>query len=183
SEVAVPVVRRSFSHGCAVSLVVTPSCSFPTSWRWDVGSCIVRLGSHVVALVASFPAGCKCEQQKSVAAVAECACYERGCWFDRAAVGFVVGLHVSVGVSQRLREPTCGVAFTSAGLWPVDPVEGRDSLSQEFITGRWWWRFVAPHVASSLFQFIAYLTRLNSNPSGSSDPWVAARPSGSLEGV
>ncbi|MQL89908.1 hypothetical protein Taro_022492 [Colocasia esculenta] len=32
-EVAVPVVRRSFSHGCLVSLVVTPSCSFPTSWR------------------------------------------------------------------------------------------------------------------------------------------------------
>ncbi|MQL92358.1 hypothetical protein Taro_024989 [Colocasia esculenta] len=29
-----------------------------------------------------------------------------------------------------------------------------------------------------LFEFIAYLTGLNSNPSGSSDPWVAARPSG-----
>ncbi|MQL76316.1 hypothetical protein Taro_008704, partial [Colocasia esculenta] len=34
-----------------------------------------------------------------------------------------------------------------------------------------------------LFEFIAYLTGLNSNPSGSSDPWVVARPSGSLEGV
>ncbi|MQM23872.1 hypothetical protein Taro_056942 [Colocasia esculenta] len=34
-----------------------------------------------------------------------------------------------------------------------------------------------------LFEFIAYLTGLNSNPSGSSDPWVAARPSGSLAGV
>ncbi|MQM09333.1 hypothetical protein Taro_042202 [Colocasia esculenta] len=33
-----------------------------------------------------------------------------------------------------------------------------------------------------LFEFIAYLTGLNSNPSGSSDPWVAARPSGSLAG-
>ncbi|MQL98126.1 hypothetical protein Taro_030829 [Colocasia esculenta] len=31
-----------------------------------------------------------------------------------------------------------------------------------------------------LFEFIAYLTRLNSNPSRSSDPWVAARPSESL---
>ncbi|MQL69435.1 hypothetical protein Taro_001719 [Colocasia esculenta] len=29
-----------------------------------------------------------------------------------------------------------------------------------------------------LFEFITYLTGLNSNPSGSSDPWVAARPSG-----
>ncbi|MQM23574.1 hypothetical protein Taro_056640 [Colocasia esculenta] len=29
-----------------------------------------------------------------------------------------------------------------------------------------------------LFELIAYLTGLNSNPSGSSDPWVAVRPSG-----
>ncbi|MQM13741.1 hypothetical protein Taro_046667 [Colocasia esculenta] len=34
-----------------------------------------------------------------------------------------------------------------------------------------------------LFEFIAYLTELNSNPSGSSDPWVATQPSGSLAGV
>ncbi|MQL93616.1 hypothetical protein Taro_026260 [Colocasia esculenta] len=33
-------------------------------------------------------------------------------------------------------------------------------------------------LALLLFEFIAYLTGLNSNPSGSSDPWVAARPSG-----
>ncbi|MQM16346.1 hypothetical protein Taro_049305 [Colocasia esculenta] len=32
------MVRRSFSHGCSVSLVVTPGCSFPTSWR-----CVLRL--------------------------------------------------------------------------------------------------------------------------------------------
>ncbi|MQM00116.1 hypothetical protein Taro_032846, partial [Colocasia esculenta] len=31
-----------------------------------------------------------------------------------------------------------------------------------------------------LFEFIAYLTELNSNPSGCSDLWVAARHSGSL---
>ncbi|MQM15241.1 hypothetical protein Taro_048182 [Colocasia esculenta] len=44
--------------------------------------------------------------------------------FARAAVGFVLGLRVRVGVSQRLREPTCGVAFTSAGLWSAELVEG-----------------------------------------------------------
>ncbi|MQL73000.1 hypothetical protein Taro_005347, partial [Colocasia esculenta] len=33
SEVAVPVVRRCFSRGCSVSLVVTPGCSFLTAWR------------------------------------------------------------------------------------------------------------------------------------------------------
>ncbi|MQL88812.1 hypothetical protein Taro_021376 [Colocasia esculenta] len=33
SEVAVPVVRRCFSHSCSVSLVVTPGCSFSTLWR------------------------------------------------------------------------------------------------------------------------------------------------------
>ncbi|MQM06442.1 hypothetical protein Taro_039265 [Colocasia esculenta] len=50
---------------------------------------------------------------------------------------------------------------------------GRDSLSQEFIAGWLWWRFVRRALAAVL----------NSNPSGSSDPWVAARPSGSLAGV
>ncbi|MQL94107.1 hypothetical protein Taro_026759 [Colocasia esculenta] len=34
-----------------------------------------------------------------------------------------------------------------------------------------------------LFEFIAYLTGLNSNPSGSSYLWVVVRPSGSLAGV
>ncbi|MQM11161.1 hypothetical protein Taro_044065, partial [Colocasia esculenta] len=44
--------------------------------------------------------------------------------FSRAAVGFIVSLRVRVGVSRRLREPACGVAFTGAGLWSVEPVEG-----------------------------------------------------------
>ncbi|MQL86934.1 hypothetical protein Taro_019458, partial [Colocasia esculenta] len=83
-----------------------------------------------------------------------------------------------------------GVPAALAGKGLVIPTEpcsrgsprllssGRDSLSQEFVAGRSWWRFVAPCVSSSLFEFIAYLTGLNSNPSGSSDPLVAARPSG-----
>ncbi|MQL91319.1 hypothetical protein Taro_023923 [Colocasia esculenta] len=72
----------------------------------------------------SFPARSECELQESVAAVAGCACFKRGCWFAHAAVGFIVGLRIRVGVSQRLREPTCGVAFTGAGLWSTEPVEG-----------------------------------------------------------
>ncbi|MQM07195.1 hypothetical protein Taro_040033 [Colocasia esculenta] len=127
----------------------------------DVGACVVRLWSHLVAPVfheffcldgyvprvastlcltplffgsvgggttfgvpGGGPGGFDCELQENVAVVVGCACYERGCWFARAAVGFVVGLHIRVGVSQRLREPTCGVAFTGAGLWPVDLVKG-----------------------------------------------------------
>ncbi|MQM13909.1 hypothetical protein Taro_046837 [Colocasia esculenta] len=66
----------------------------------------------------------ECELQESVAAVAGCACCEHGCWFTRAAVGFVVGLNVRVGVSRRLREPACGVSFTGAGLWSAKSVEG-----------------------------------------------------------
>ncbi|MQM10525.1 hypothetical protein Taro_043417 [Colocasia esculenta] len=69
--------------------------------------------------VASFPAGSEC-----VAAVAGCACFERGCCSACAVVGFVLGLRIHVGVSRRLREPTCGVAFTGAGLWSMEPVEG-----------------------------------------------------------
>ncbi|MQM00051.1 hypothetical protein Taro_032780 [Colocasia esculenta] len=48
---------------------------------WDVGACVVRLWSHVVAPVASFPAGSECELQESVSAIAGCACRERGCCF------------------------------------------------------------------------------------------------------
>ncbi|MQL68488.1 hypothetical protein Taro_000771, partial [Colocasia esculenta] len=55
--------------------------------------------------VVSFPAGSECELQESVAAIVGCACFEGGCWFARAAVGFVLGLCIPVVVSQRLREP------------------------------------------------------------------------------
>ncbi|MQL88191.1 hypothetical protein Taro_020753 [Colocasia esculenta] len=52
SEVVMPVVRCSFSRGCLVSLMVTPGCSFSTSWRSGMlGACVVRLWSHVVAPV------------------------------------------------------------------------------------------------------------------------------------
>ncbi|MQM13371.1 hypothetical protein Taro_046297 [Colocasia esculenta] len=96
-----------------------------------LGGCVPRCCFRSVfdsagsaGVVASFPVGSKCELQESVAVVTGCACCERSCGLARAAVGFVVGLRVRVGVSQRLREPTCGVAFTGAGLLPVDPVEG-----------------------------------------------------------
>ncbi|MQL85067.1 hypothetical protein Taro_017583, partial [Colocasia esculenta] len=67
--------------------------------------------------------GFKCELQENVVAIAGCACYERGCWFAHVMVEFVIGLHIHVGVLRRLREPTCGVAFTGGGLWSAEPVE------------------------------------------------------------
>ncbi|MQM14126.1 hypothetical protein Taro_047056 [Colocasia esculenta] len=162
-EVAVPVVRRcclmwllGVSRGD--TLLFLPNFMEVR----DVGACVVRLWSHVVApvfhellclggcvprycfrivfdstgsvgvmfgstlvvghgvysvpLVASFLVGPGCELQKSVAAVAGCACCERGCCFARAAVGFILGLRICMGVPRRLKEPTCGVAFTGAGL-------------------------------------------------------------------
>ncbi|MQM23963.1 hypothetical protein Taro_057033 [Colocasia esculenta] len=54
-------------------------------------------------------------------------------WFARATVGFVVGLRICGGVSRRLREPTCGVAFTSAGVWSVELVEGVLCLSASLL--------------------------------------------------
>ncbi|MQL94267.1 hypothetical protein Taro_026922 [Colocasia esculenta] len=36
--------------------------------------------------------------------------------------------HLSVCASRRLREPACGVAFTGAGMLPVEPVEGVPAL-------------------------------------------------------
>ncbi|MQM16690.1 hypothetical protein Taro_049648 [Colocasia esculenta] len=55
--------------------------------------------------------------------------------FARAAVGFVLGLCVPVGVSRRLREPACGVAFTGAGLLPEDPVEGSCLVGCPLVVG------------------------------------------------
>ncbi|MQL99345.1 hypothetical protein Taro_032067 [Colocasia esculenta] len=95
-----------------------------TNLNESTGENFVRISSLNYTLVASFPTGSECELQESVAAVAGCACYEHGCWFFRAAVGFVFILRVCVGVSRRLREPMCGVAFTGAGLLSVEPVEG-----------------------------------------------------------
>ncbi|MQL68205.1 hypothetical protein Taro_000484 [Colocasia esculenta] len=157
SEMAVPMVRRCFSHGCSVSLMVTPGCSFPTSWRSGLlGACVVRLWSYMVApvfrellylggcmsRVASFPAGFGCELQESVAAVAGCACFELGCWFARAAFGFVVGLCVRVGVSRRLREPACGVAFTGVELWSAEPLLRRCPLVEVHrLDAVFWWCF------------------------------------------
>ncbi|MQM17611.1 hypothetical protein Taro_050583, partial [Colocasia esculenta] len=87
--------------------------------------------------VVSFLVGSECELQESVVVVAGCACCERGCWFARAAFGFVVGLRVRVGVSRRLRELACGVAFTGGGLWSAEPVEGVvASLAVPLLLGR-----------------------------------------------
>ncbi|MQM15006.1 hypothetical protein Taro_047942, partial [Colocasia esculenta] len=41
--------------------------------------------------------------------------------FARATVGFVLGLRIRVGVSRRLREPMCGVAFTVVNSGEVLP--------------------------------------------------------------
>ncbi|MQM20187.1 hypothetical protein Taro_053204 [Colocasia esculenta] len=51
--------------------------------------------------------GSKCELQESVAVVARCAYFERGCCFARAAVGFVFGLCVRVGSASLLELSRC----------------------------------------------------------------------------
>ncbi|MQL95220.1 hypothetical protein Taro_027881 [Colocasia esculenta] len=90
---------------------------------WDVGACVVRLWSHMVAPVFRellCLGGC----------MPRCACR---------------------GVCFRIMLDSAGSVGVVFGL---------------------------TRVVVELFEFIAYLTGLNSNPSGSSDPWVAARPSG-----
>ncbi|MQM14728.1 hypothetical protein Taro_047663 [Colocasia esculenta] len=61
--------------------------------------------------VASFPVGSECELQESVAVVAGCACFERGCCFTRAAVGFIFGLRIrSASLLELSRCLVCHVA-------------------------------------------------------------------------
>ncbi|MQL91328.1 hypothetical protein Taro_023938, partial [Colocasia esculenta] len=171
---SVPLVRRSFSRGCSGSLMVTPGCSFLTSWRSGMlGACVVRLWSHVVApvfhellclsgcvprlvcfhlleflllwLVRDWLSLLSLVREAHPPTLFRWLAFQQGLGvscrrvlllllgaraasvvaiFARAAVGIIPGLHVRVVVSRRLREPTCGVAFTSAGLWSTEPVEG-----------------------------------------------------------
>ncbi|MQL76004.1 hypothetical protein Taro_008385, partial [Colocasia esculenta] len=152
-SLAMSSFRGLCCHGCGETFLLTWLLGVSRGGTWlflpdlvevgDVGACVVRPWSHVVApvfrvvfgptlavgrgvtlfrcFVASFLAGSEYEPQESVAAVAGCACCERGCYFAHAVVGFVFGLHVRMGVSRRLRELAYGVAFTGAGLLPVDP--------------------------------------------------------------
>ncbi|MQM01437.1 hypothetical protein Taro_034195 [Colocasia esculenta] len=152
-----PVVRRCFSHGCSVSLVVTPGCSFPTLWRSGMlGACVVRLWSHVVALV-----------------FRELHCLS-GCvpMFCFRFIGVPAAL-----ASKGLVIPT---EPCSRGSPPYSLQVGtryhRGSLPDDRGGG------LLRRALPALFEFIAYLAGLNSNPSGSSDPWVAARPSGAPGG-
>ncbi|MQL99674.1 hypothetical protein Taro_032398 [Colocasia esculenta] len=47
--------------------------------------------------------GSECKLRESVAAIAGCASCERGCCFARAAVGFILGLRVYVGLTSFAR--------------------------------------------------------------------------------
>ncbi|MQL94420.1 hypothetical protein Taro_027080 [Colocasia esculenta] len=165
------MVRCCFSHGCSVSLVVTPGCFFPTSWRSRMlGACVVRLWSHVVAPVFH-----------KLLCLGRCVLRLLPHVFDSAgSAGVIFGLTrvvVKAFTLFRYFVVLCSRVVLLLLIRVPAALAGRDSLSQEFVAGWSWWRFVAPCVASSLFEFIAYLTGLNSNPSGSSNLWVAARPS------
>ncbi|MQL70419.1 hypothetical protein Taro_002743 [Colocasia esculenta] len=67
--------------------------------------------------------------------------------FALAVVGFVLGLRVRLGVSRMLREPACGVAFTDAGMFPVDPVlpeffsVGSGGVEVHRLAVVFWWCF------------------------------------------
>ncbi|MQM13523.1 hypothetical protein Taro_046448 [Colocasia esculenta] len=55
-------------------------------------------------------------------------CVEDSCEPIQVQCSWSSSAHLSVCASQRLREPTCCVAFTGAGLLPVEPVEGVSTL-------------------------------------------------------
>ncbi|MQM04057.1 hypothetical protein Taro_036854, partial [Colocasia esculenta] len=117
-------LSQEFVAGQSWWQFVVPCVASSVSCERERLSRELRVAFLQVLGVVSFPAGSECELQDSVLTVAGCACFERGCWFARAAVEFVVDLPIRVGVSRRLREPTCGVAITGAGLWSAEPVEG-----------------------------------------------------------
>ncbi|MQL95281.1 hypothetical protein Taro_027943 [Colocasia esculenta] len=123
----------------------TEGYSSPTSWsvRGLVWFCLwaldlvessllpLLLEFLLLCLVASFPTGSGCELQESVADVAGCAFYERGCCFPHAAVGFILVLRIqrcsqssSLLVLVEVRFPQNCVVLVSgcccAALWVED---------------------------------------------------------------
>ncbi|MQM14160.1 hypothetical protein Taro_047090, partial [Colocasia esculenta] len=132
---ALNLVEVSGGRGCDETSLLTWLLGVSRGDTWLFLPDLVEVHTKFLLLwlVASFEAGSECELQECVAAVVGCACYERDCYFARATVGFVLGLHVRVGVSRRLREPTRGVAFTGAGLLPVDPSVLLLELSRCFV--------------------------------------------------
>ncbi|MQM15264.1 hypothetical protein Taro_048206 [Colocasia esculenta] len=93
---------------CFVSSLLPLSLEFLLLW-------LVRNWLSLLSLVHeanpptlfSFPAEFKCELQESVAAIAGCACYKRGCWFAHAAVEFVVSLRIRGCVLRVGRRCPC----------------------------------------------------------------------------
>ncbi|MQL95912.1 hypothetical protein Taro_028575 [Colocasia esculenta] len=114
SHVGSSVFRELFvSAGACRGLL--PHCGL---LRWFCGSRVWpdpgcgswRYSFLLLWLVASFPAGSECELQESVVVVAGCACYEHGCWFARATIGFVIGVRI-LGVFARAKQMlVCRVA-------------------------------------------------------------------------
>ncbi|MQL67810.1 hypothetical protein Taro_000140 [Colocasia esculenta] len=128
----------------------------------DVGACVVRLWSHVVAP----------------------ACVLRCCFSivfdstDSAGVVFGPTLVVGHGISLfRCFVVLCGVRCQTVVVAACSSCVA-SSVSCERECSLYHELRVAFLQVLGLFEFIAYLTGLNSNPFGSSDPWVAARPSG-----
>ncbi|MQM10806.1 hypothetical protein Taro_043702 [Colocasia esculenta] len=101
---------------------------------------IFGLTRVVIEAFTMFPLLCRseCELQESVAVVAGCACCERSCGFARAAVGFVLGLHFLLLWLVRDWLSLLSLVREAHPLLS----SGRDSLSQEFVVGRSWWRLV-----------------------------------------
>ncbi|MQL88615.1 hypothetical protein Taro_021180, partial [Colocasia esculenta] len=139
-EVAVPVVRHFFSYGCSVSLVGTPGCSFPTSWRSGMlGACVVRLWSHVAAPVF-----------RELLCLS--GCVPRCCFhivFDSASSARVVfGPTLSSLLPLLLEFLLLWLVRDWLSLVSLvreaHPLlsSGKDSPSQEFVPGRSWWRLV-----------------------------------------
>ncbi|MQL81363.1 hypothetical protein Taro_013818 [Colocasia esculenta] len=91
----------------------------------------------------------------------------------RSLVPSVVAPECAVPRPRRVSEDQSGSACGPSTLW-------RSEVAVPVVRGSF---SRGCSVSLVLFEFIAYLIGLNSNPSGSSHPWVAARPSGSLARV
>ncbi|MQM11128.1 hypothetical protein Taro_044033, partial [Colocasia esculenta] len=124
-----------FSPSCSVSLVVTPGCSFLISWRSGMlvraegllPHCVDSAGSAGVVSGPTLVVG-------------------RGFTLFRCFVLLMLSLELLL--LWLVRDWLSLLSLVREAHLLLSP--GRDSLSQEFIARRLWWRFVAPCVANSV---------------------------------
>ncbi|MQM01326.1 hypothetical protein Taro_034091 [Colocasia esculenta] len=157
------MVRRSFSDGCSVPLVEALGCSFLISWRSGMLLLPLLLEFLLLWLVRDWLSLLSLVREAHPPTLFRWQAFQQGpsvsckrvllLWLG-ARVASVVVVSLVLRLVSSSACASVWVASFPAGseceLQESVGVVAGDSLSQEFVVRRLWWRFVTPCVASSV---------------------------------